>query len=260
MRKSSSVTTVDRLVRVLDCFSQDQPLWSLAQFSAALGLPKSTLHRFLTGLEVHGILRRDPDDKLWRLGYRLVAWGSLAEKSTGLADVARPVMREIVARTGEMVALTVYADQEVICIGKVDSIHSVRLALEVGDRRPAHAGASSKILLAYLPEREIEAIIRTRGLPKLCINTITDPAELRADLARIREQGYALSVEETDPDAWGIATPIVDQKGRTIAAIGVAGPSLRLSEELAQRYVFECRQAAERISQLLGAQESAKSA
>lgn len=248
---SSSVKTVNRMVRILDCFSPDRPAWSLAEFSAHLDLPKSTLHRFLTSLEAHGILRRDPADMRWRLGYRLFTWGSLAVESTGLRHIARPAMRELVDATGETAILTVYGDQEVICIEKVETHHPVRVALEVGSRRPPHAGASSKVLMAFLPPEEIQAIIRDKGLPRLCTRTITDPQALMAELARIRQQGYAESREETDPGAWGVATPILDRHGGLVAAIGIAGPTSRYSDRIASQAATQCRQAALRIAALL---------
>ncbi len=251
MEKSSSVTTVDRLVRVLDCFSEERPAYTLSELGARLELPKSTLHRFLVSLESHGILRRNPDDRLWRLGYRLFVWGWLAEEATGLSHIARPLMQEIADSTGEMVALTVYTDHEVLCVDKIDTRHSVRLALEVGSRRPAHAGASSKVLLAYQSKAEIAAVIRERGLPKLCKNTIADPTELAEELAKIRTRGYALSIEETDVGAWGVATPVWERGGKVVAAIGVAGPSLRFSEELIERYVTACRRASRTMTGLL---------
>jgi len=258
MAKSSPVTTVDRLVSVLDSFSPERSGWSLAQLSVHLGLPKSTLHRFLVGLETHDILGRNQDDKLWRPGYRLLAWGKLAEKTIDLNQVARPLMKEMAAATGEMVILTVYSQREVICIDKIDARHPVRLALEVGSRRPPHAGASAKALAAFLPEAERQAIIRGGKLPKLCTNTITDPDELEAELARIRRQGYALSIEETDPGAWGIATPIFDRAGNLAGAIGVAGPIQRYSEDLAQHYVALCQEAGRQVSAQLGAPSSAR--
>jgi len=248
---STSIKTIDRLVRILNCFSPEQPAWTLTKLSTHLDLPKGTLHRFLASMESHGILRRDDGDKQWRLGYRLFIWGDLAEESTALRRVAHPILRDLVAATGEMALLTVYQDQEIVCIGKVDTNHAIRLTLDVGTRRPPHAGASSKVLMAYLSEEETRAIIRERGLPKLCVNTITDPAELLAALDEIRERGYAVSHEETDPGAWGVATPVSDWRGSVIAAVGVAGPSLRFSEELVQKYVVLCQQAARRISSSL---------
>ena len=85
----------------------------------------------------------------------------------------------------------------------------------------------------------------------MCRNTITDPGELVVELARIRECGYAESHEETDVGAWGIATPIQGRDGEVIAAIGIAGPSSRFTDEQAQWQLVLCRQAAERISALL---------
>ena len=252
MNKSPSVKTIDRLVNILDCFSPEQRVWSLAELSTHLGLPKSTLHRFLVSLESHGILRRDPGDRRWRLGYRLVVWGKLAAESTGLSHVALPAMRELSIATGETTILTIYQGGEVICIEKVETSHPVRLAFDVGNRRPPHAGASSKVLMAYLPEEEIQAIVRDRGLPRLCTNTITDPQQLAAELARIRELGYAGSREETDVGAWGVATPIRDWEGDIVAAVGIAGPISRFTEDSTQEVVALCRRAAGLISGLLG--------
>lgn len=251
MSDTSAVKTVDRLVRVLDAFDADRPTWSLAELSAHLELPKSTLHRFLVSLESHGILRRDIADMRWRLGYRLFTWGSQAVKSTGLHQLASPIMRNLVEACGETAILTVYQAQEVVCIEKVETRHPVRLALEVGTPRPPHAGASSKILMAFLSQEEIQAIIRDKGLPKLCTNTITDPNDLQAELARIREREFAQSCEETDPGAWGVATPIYDRNGEVVAAIGIAGPASRFTDEVVERFVALCHQAARRISALL---------
>jgi len=252
MNNTSSVKTVDRIVRVLDCFSVEQPAWSLTELGDHLALPKSTIHRFLTSLEIHGILRREPSDRRWRLGYRLVTWGERAAASSDLRHISRPIMQDLVDKTDETVVLTVYQDQEVVCIEKAETSHSVRLKLDVGTRHPLHAGASSKILTAYLPEEEIHAIAYDQELPRICTNTITDPDNLVAELAKIREQGYAKSIEETDPGAWGVATPIYTGNGDPAAAIGIVGPSLRFSEELVQQYVTVCQQAARRISMLLG--------
>jgi DNA-binding IclR family transcriptional regulator len=246
-----AVRTIDRLVEILDCFSHDQTALSLSDLSERLNLPKSTLHRFLVGLESHGVLRRDVDDRRWRLGYHLLIWGNLAAESSALWEIAKPIMRDLAAASGETTILTVYHDREVICIDMCETSHSVRLKMEVGARQAAHAGASSKVLLAYLPEEEILAIIAEKGLPKLCANTITDAEVLRAELACIRERGFAESCEETDLGAWGVAAPIKDWKGRVVGAIGLAGPTQRYSDEKVKQYVTLCRASAAQISAFL---------
>jgi DNA-binding IclR family transcriptional regulator len=209
------------------------------------------MHRFLVALEYHGVLRRGARDKRWRLGYRLTIWGELAAESTGLHHLARPVMRDLTERTGEMSLLTIYEHGDIVCIERVETPHSVRLQLNVGQRQPPHAGASSKILMAYLPESEIEAVIDEQGLPERCVNTITDRYTLLAELAKIRRRGYAMSVEETDFGAWGVATPVFDRDGDVVAAIGIAGPLLRMTDELTESCIVECRDAAERMSNIL---------
>lgn len=249
--ENSSVRTVDRLVEVLNCFTRDKTTWSLSDLSLRLQLPKSTLHRFLVGLERHGILRRNEHGK-WLLGHQLFVWGSRAVESTGLREVAAPIMRELAERTGETVLLTEYHNGDVICTEKIETTHSVRLAMSVGAMRAPHAGASSKVLLAFLPETEVERISQERGLPRLCTNTITEPAALQAELAQIRQRGYAQSYEETDIGAWGIATPIRNWQGEVVAGLGIAGPTTRYSEQQMRDYVEFCRDAAARISTLFG--------
>jgi len=251
MSVSTSVKTVDRVVAIIDSFSASRLSWTLTDLSEHLDVPKSTLHRFLRSLEAHRILRQDDESKRWYLGYHLLVWGNLTERSTTLRQIALPVMQDLVADTGETALLTVYHAHEVVCVEKVESKHSVRLALDAGSRRPPHAGASSKALMAYLPESEIEGIVHECGLPQLCTNTITSKDELSRELAQIREVGYAISVEETDLGAWGVATPIRDLDGEVIAAIGVAGPTARLGERLTEKYVACCEEASRRISSAL---------
>jgi DNA-binding IclR family transcriptional regulator len=254
----SNVKTLNKLVLVLDSFTAERPAWTLAELSARLGMPKSSLHRLLVGLEEHGILVRNGTENLWRLGYRLFAWGNLVPRITGLQPVARSTVRWLADTTHETVLLTVVDRQEVVCIDKVESSHAVRLTLDIGARRPLHAGASSKILMAFLPQEEIDSILRDKRLPRLNTNTITDPARLTQELETIRQKGYAYSYEETDIGAWGVATPIRDAGNQVVAAIGVAGPTTRYTERIANRYVGLCRQAASRITDLLAGRKMTK--
>lgn len=245
---NSTVTTIDRLVEILDYFAQGHTAVSLAELSDHLNLPKSTLHRFLFGLESHGILRREANNKKWQPGYHLIVWGSVAAENTMIRDIAKPFLSELAEASGEMAILTVYHAHEVICVDIVETSHPVRLRMKVGTQRAAHAGASSKILIAYLPEEEVMEIVKEKGLPKLCTNTITDVDVLKDELARIREQGYSDSLEETDLGAWGVATPIRDWRGQVVGAIGLAGPTLRYSKARVKQYAMLCREYADRIS------------
>jgi IclR family KDG regulon transcriptional repressor len=249
---NSSVKTIDRLVKILGYFAQGHPAVSLAELSEYLNMPKSTLHRFLVSLESHGILRRDEaNEKKWLPGYQLIVWGSVAAENSSIREIARPFLADLATASGEMAILTVYRAHEVLCIDIAETSHRVALKMKIGVQRAAHAGASSKALIAYLPDEEVMAIVEDKGLPKLCTNTITEVEALNTELARIRERGYADSLEETDPGAWGVATAIRDWKGQVLGAIGLAGPTMRYSVDNVRKYAALCSDYADRISKTL---------
>ena len=249
--QTSGVKTLDKLVTILDSFSNEQPAWSLAALSRELSIPKASLHRLLSALEHHDLLQRSAEDERWRLGYRLFSWGSRIPEISALRLVARPIVRQLATDSGETAILTIADEHEVVCVDKEESRHPVRLTMEIGARRPLHAGASSKILLAHLPETRIQAIIQASGLPRLGVNTITDEQALQQELDLIRKQGYALSFEETDQGAWGTAVPIEDSGGRILASIGVAGPLSRHTDERTHDFIRLCKQASAEISALI---------
>ena len=163
-------------------------------------------------------------------------------------------MRRLAERTGETVILTVVNDarDRAVCIERIDSRHDLRLHLEVGEQSWLHAGASAKVLLAYFRPEDVERLAGQVGLPGLAANTITDLRRLQANLALIRETGYATSSEETDAGSWGVAAPILDGGARAIAAIGIASPTLRHSPEIEEAFVRLTTAAAHEVARGLG--------
>lgn len=243
-----------RAFRALDLFTPEAPAWGMSEISAAIGLPKSTTSRILRMLEAHQYLVRDPETRKYRLGSGALSLGWRALETNDLRHVALPVMRRLARETEETVLLTVPSEDRLssVCIERIESPRQVRLILEVGRRIPLHAGASSKILLAYFPPEDIERVIATCGLPRVYTHTITDPDQLRAHLAEIRERGYAVSCEETNEGAAGVAAPVLDGAGRIVAGLGIAGPMARFTEaDLPRMIALACAGAAE-VARLRG--------
>ena len=123
--------------------------------------------------------------------------------------------------------------------------------MQPGRRVPLHAGSSQKALLAFLPEDAIERVL-SQPLERLCERTIVDPSDLRAELAHIRERGWARSAEETNLGVSGIAIPVLSERGVVVCAIGIAGPSARLDDARIASEFHQVASAAEEIATALG--------
>jgi DNA-binding IclR family transcriptional regulator len=208
----------------------------------------------VTVLRQHGLVAQDTQSKRYRLGYGAIDLGRRAAASLPIRQAAHPVMRQLAERTGETVILTVVNDarDRAVCIERIDSRHDLRLHLEVGEQSWLHAGASAKVLLAYFRPEDVERLARQVGLPDLAPNTITDLRRLQANLAQIRDAGYATSSEESDAGSWGVAAPILDGGARAIAAIGIASPTLRHAPEIEQEFIRLTTAASHEVAKALG--------
>jgi DNA-binding IclR family transcriptional regulator len=246
--------TLERAFRILDLFTADQAVWGVSEISHALGLPRSTAHRVLRALERHRYLWQDPEHRKFRLGSKALNLGWRALQSVELRRAAYPVMQRLFQATGETVVLTVLSEDRTqsVCVERIDSRHQLRLILEIGRPIPLHAGASSKVMLAYLPPEQVSRVIATHGLPAVNRNTIADPIRLDEHLREIRGQGYALSFEETNEGAAGVAAPIFDQRGEIAGGLGIAGPMARFSQQSLPGLIALVREHAGEVTRLLG--------
>ena len=198
------------------------------------------------------MLSRSPNGREYMLGYRFAHWASIVENSNMLQKQARPLLEALSIETGETAVLMVRDQQWAVCVERVDSSQLLRLAMNVGQRIPLHAGSSAKILLAFLKPEEIQHYIETRGLSPVAINTITDPKRLVEDLANIREKKYAVSFQERDLGAVGLTLPIYNAMHQVIAGIGIVGPVGRLTLETIEVHLPLVRKSAEKLSRLQG--------
>lgn len=237
----------------MNCFGEERQILTLTEISRAIDLPKSTTHRFLEAMESQGMLNRDPDGGKYQLGYQMIRWGTLAQASIDLRSEALPTLRSLSQITGETAILSMRHGHTGFWVEIIESRQPIRLAMHIGQRLMLHAGASSKVLWAFLPDAEIEQILQELDLVPLEKNTITEREKLRQELCKIRNQGYATSFEETDNGAMGVAAPVYDHNGQPIAGIGIAAPITRITPDKVPdvaRYVLE---ASRELSRRLGA-------
>lgn len=247
------VKILDKALRVLMLFTTARPEWGVTDVAREVDMPKSTIHRIFRVLEQHGFLMQDRDNRRYRLGLSVLELGRRAHEGMELRSMALPVMEELAQRSGETILLQVVSPEgdRVVCIERVQRQQGLRLILEVGSTAPLHAGCSSRALLAHLPEEDIERVLRG-PLRALTARTPTNPKQIRAELARIRHQGYSVSYEETDDGVAGVSVPIRDYMDRVVASLSISGPITRVNEDTMDHFIQLALQAADELGTRLG--------
>jgi IclR family acetate operon transcriptional repressor len=242
-------------LEVLDCFSRRES-WSLAELAAVLGQSKPTIFRALHTLVEFGYLEKHAVTGRYTPGRRLRAFGSAAASPPELLSwQALAPLQDLARDTGETVHAGVLYGGEAVCVQAVDGTRLVRMHAVVGKRTPAHASALGKVLLAQLSGAERDAFLACRKLPAFTPRTITSAPALRAELHRIREQGWALDDEEFELGLRCLGAPIADLRGRSVASIAVSAPAARMDPARIRELVPLVRAAADRIAGVLAGRE-----
>ncbi|KKM10122.1 hypothetical protein SY88_15925 [Clostridiales bacterium PH28_bin88] len=226
------VQAVDKCIDILFSFSPEQPELGITELSERLGLYKSTVYRLLKTLEYRGLVTKNEQNQKYRLGLRLFDLGNIVISQIELRSVALPLMRELSAKTRESVTLNIASNGERVCIEKVESVEDIRNFVQIGLHNPLYVGASGKVLLAYLPEEELEGVLGNLG-DKDASGRPMERDKLLQDLEEIRRRGYAFTHGERNKESASISAPIFDHTGRLAAGIGVSGPYTRFTFERA---------------------------
>jgi len=251
-RSPYQIQVLDRAFAILEALSQDGPDLTLAQISESLGLHKSTAHRLIMVLERNKLVEKNSQTGKYRLGLKLFELGTRAVSQLDLRERARPFLERVVLETGETVHLCIYDDGEVVYLDKVEPGRSVRLASSVGRRNPAYCTAVGKAIMAYLPENQVEIAVQKHGLRPLTRKTIGTMAELKAELIKVHETGYAVDNEENEEGVCCVGSVVRDFSGDPIAAISVSGPTFRVGAEKISVLAKSIISAADALSKELG--------
>jgi DNA-binding IclR family transcriptional regulator len=255
-RSRYRIQSIERAVAILNTFSAEEPELGVTELAERLELHKSTVHRFLVNLEGAGLVERNPRTGRYRLGLRIFELGGLVLQRMNLWDEALPFLEGLVRDTGETGHLAVLDGGEAIYIEKVEARRALRIPSAMGRGYPAHATNLGKVLLADLPLAQLRELVEERGLPAMTRHTITDREALEAELARVRDQGYAVDNEEYDEGLRCIGAPIHDHTGRVVAAIGIGGPVTRVTPERITELAELVMGAAKGLSRRMGAHQS----
>jgi len=178
---------------------------------------------------MRGFAQQDPHSGKYKLGIKTFSIGNTALYTLDIRTVARAYLNDLVEHYQETANLAILDNWDVIYIDQVESEKMVKSIARLGSRCPSHCSAAGKVLLSNFQEKELERYFKNYNLEQYTDNTIVSPGLLRYELKNVKKQGYALDVEETEEGIRCVAAPIFDHTGKAAAAIGISGPSNRIS-------------------------------
>jgi IclR family acetate operon transcriptional repressor len=227
MPEPTLVPAIDRAIALLSLFKNGRRDWSLAELHQRLGLPKSTVHAIAATLVHHGLLERDPATRRYRLGPALLELAHYVPNQPRLPDLARPYVERLRDQFNETAALGVYVDGHATLLEIAESRQLIKISAPIGKRLPLDAGCFGKLYLASLDAAALEELLVHRPPRAYTARSIVDPRRLPAELARVRDQGYATDDQEYLEDVWAVAAPI-HRHEQLVAAVAVIGIARRM--------------------------------
>jgi DNA-binding IclR family transcriptional regulator len=216
---TSRTNAAGRLLAVLDAFGPQHAALSLSEISRRAGLSLSTAHRLVCELAKWGALERGPGGRYF-IGLRMLELAALSPRGLGLREAAFPYLDELHHRTRGNVHLGVRDGMEVVYVETIRACATHPTNGRIGDRWPMHATGTGLVLLA-LADRDLQERVLQSPLERFTPLTVTDPAQLRRQLAQIRQVGFAVARGQITLPDMVVAVPVYDQFGGVAAALSV---------------------------------------
>jgi IclR family acetate operon transcriptional repressor len=240
---------VERAIAIMECFRRDAAPLGVSEIARAVGLNISTAHRLMKALVAAGFMEQDPITERYRLGIEIAVLGQRALEQAGY-HLAKPALSRLSAATGESVSLGVRRNHEVVVVEQATSPQPLRFDHPSGAELQMHASGMGKVMLAFAEIAPDAAVAQLRDLPRFTEHTIVDRAELVRSLMTVRAQGYAVNQEERYIGVNGVAAPVLAPNGTARAAVGVQGPSMRMTPARLDEIAPLVRAAADEIASL----------
>lgn len=252
MERLNMVKSVGRAMEVINLVSTNKYGVGVTEIANQMDINKSSVYRILNTLEEYGFIEQNEESGKYKLGYKFLEISSRLLDSMDLRTEAAPFLKSLEDYTNEVIHLVVYDHGEVVYLEKLEGSETLRMHSKVGRRAPMHCTSVGKAILAHLEEKRVREIIENRGLPKHTDHTIIDADLFMKELKKVKEQGYALDLEENEQGVTCIAAPIFDHTEQVIAALSISGTSLRMTEERLINLKGKVMDAGQDISKRLG--------
>ena len=244
---SDFVQSLERGLAVIQAFSATRPRLTLSDVARETGLTRAAARRFLLTLQQLGFV--DSDDREFFLTPRILQLGYAYLSSTPFWDLAQAHIEELVDRLHESSSISVLDRDEIVYVARVPTKRIMTISLAVGSRLPAFATSMGRVMLADLPDAQIDAYLARAELTPLTSRTVTDPVALRALLLEVREQGWALVDQELEDGVRSIAAALRGADGRALGALNVSAHATRTNlDALRRQFLPALLETTERIN------------
>jgi IclR family acetate operon transcriptional repressor len=238
-----SIRAVERALDILDVLARSEAGTSLVDIAKAIGLPKSSVFRYLATLEGRGHIIRGPDE-VFRLG---AGRSYMRPRDVArLCAVAGPRMQELCRRFDETINLGTLDGHRVVYLEVVESPKAMRFAATRGSSDPLHSSALGKIISSSLSDEEVRGVLAVEGMPALTPRTITSADAFLRELAAVRERGYSVDEGENEEGGRCVAVALPYPFG---AAMSLSAPAARLPRENLPEVAATLQRAADDIAQ-----------
>ncbi len=232
-RGADFVQSLERGLAVIRAFDQAHPELTLSEVAARTGVTRAVARRFLLTLAALGYVRSD--GRFFSLTARVLELGYAYLSSLSLPEVAESHLEALVAEVNESSSLSVLDGHDVVYVTRVPVSRIMTVSISVGTRFPAYATSMGRVLLAGLPEDELESYLSAVVLEPLTARTVASVPALRAEVGKVRSQGWALVNQELEEGLRALAAPVRDRTGRVVAAVNVSAHASRTSLETMRR-------------------------
>lgn len=242
-----------RTVKILDLVSKSEKPMTITEISRALDLPKSSTFEILYTLQEEGFLELENDSlKSFKLGMKAFEVGVAYVSNTDLHRVARPSLEALMNKSGETVFLAVEDKGNIVYIDKAESQSSIRTTCVMGSRILMHRTGMGKALLATYTSERVREITGGGELQSATPFTLSHHDDLLKELECIRNRGFSIDNRENELEIMCVAAPIYDRLNRSIAAISIASPYSKMTEDRLKLFSGMVVETALDISRRLG--------
>jgi DNA-binding IclR family transcriptional regulator len=222
--------SAEKTLDILDLFSLETRQLTVSQIAEMLNQPTSSVYRHLRILKEKGFIVESNAGE-YKLGYRFLEMAKIVRSQNSISSIALPIMRHLSIETEETSILTIVSGLNAVSLETVNTLQPIKVTAEHGKILPLYGGASSKALLAYMPEKTVEQLFKLQMVKRHTDNTIIELGQMKANLNEIRTIGYAKSDSELDEGVYAYGVPIRDTDDNVVASLSIAGPRDRMLEK-----------------------------